>query len=121
MPDFVCPSPASKIYKGESKDPSVSKEILIKKWVDGANIVYIGKAGNSRYDGNTIKKRMEEHIKFWGGQDCRAWGGRTVAQISDYKNLQVWCLDCDTPLKTEKHLIEVFYGNYKKLPFANWK
>lgn len=121
MPDFVYPSPATKIFKGEPKDPSVSKGKLKDKWVPGADILYIGKAGKTQYEGKTLKKRLEEHIKFWGGKDARAWGGRIIAQISNYKNLEVWCLECDKPIETEKYLRnKVFFGIYKKLPFANW-
>ena len=121
MPRFVYPSPASKIFKGKPKNPSVEIEVLKRKWVSGADIVYIGKAGNSEGQGHTVFKRMKEHIGFWSGQDKRAYGGCIIAQIENYQNLEVWYLQSNNPVKTEKYLRNVkFFSKYGKLPFANW-
>jgi len=87
---------------------------LEQKWVENAEILYIGKAERS------IDKRMEQHIYFWSGNDYdSAWGGRLIAQIKDFDKLEVWETECDNPKAKERELIDKFVKEYKKLPFAN--
>lgn len=108
---FVYPSPAG-WFRG--KNPSVEETKLKEKWVDGADILYIGKSNN-------LQRRMKQHINFWSGKATGAWGGRIIAQISGYENFQVWYMECDDPAQKESELIDLFKEHYGRLPFANWK
>ena len=100
-------------FKG--KNPTVSLDKLLDKWVDDA-ILYIGKHEKS------VRKRMQEHIVFWKGNRATAWGGRVIAQIENYEELEMWYLPCDNPKQMERNLLDVFCGMHdKKLPFANFR
>lgn len=100
-------------FKG--KDPTVPIATLKDKWVDNANILYIGKHEKS------VRKRMQQHIDFYNGKPIAAWGGRIISQIINFEDLEVWYLSCENPTKMEKALLNEFKTQYKKLPFANWK
>lgn len=100
-------------FKG--KDPTVSIDRLEKKWVNGAKILYIGKSEES------VQKRMQQHNDFWNGKSVPGWGGRIIAQIRNFDNLEVWYLSCDNPQKTESDLLNKFKQQYNKLPFANFR
>lgn len=97
------------------KDPTVSIDKLKEKWVDNANILYIGKHEKS------VRKRMQQHIDFYNGNPVAAWGGRVIAQIRNFQNLEVWYISCDKPPEMKRTLLNEFKAQYKKLPFANWK
>lgn len=110
--DFAENSPAG-WFKG--KNPTVSIEQLKAKWTDDTNILYIGKSETS------VKRRMQQHVRFWNGESVAAWGGRSIAQIQGFEDLEVWYLPCENPSETEKALLNRFKDQYQKLPFANWK
>ena len=105
----------SKAGRFKGKDPTVSLETLKDNWVDGAEILYIGKTDR------TIQKRMQEHIDFWNGKPIAAWGGRLIAQIQNFKDLEMWFLPWDSPTEMETVLINEFKSRHKRLPFANLK
>lgn len=116
LPNFVYPSPAG-WFKGQ--DPSISIETLKNKWVDGAKILYIGRAMTEK---NNLRHRIKKHIVFWGGKPVAARGGRIIAQIKGYKKLEIWYMECADPKRKETELIDMFKESYGgKLPFANWK
>ena len=102
-------------FKLRGKDPTVSLAKLQNKWVDDA-ILYIGKSES------TVRKRMQQHIDFWQGKPAVAWGGRIIAQIVNYEELEIWYLLCDNPKQMERDLLEAFCSIHdKKLPFANFR
>jgi hypothetical protein len=105
----------SKAGKFKGKDPTVSVDKLNEKRTVGTNILYIGESEDN------VRERMKNHVKFWNGDPIRAWGGRVIGQIKNYKNLEVWYLESGTPKETEKILLSEFVAKYKKLPFANWR
>lgn len=100
-------------YKG--KNPTVTIEKLKNKWVDGADVLYIGKSETS------VQKRMQQHRDFWYGEAVPAWGGRIIAQLQNFGNLEVWYFPCDIPKNMEHTLLKEFEAKYKQLPFANFK
>ncbi len=51
-------------FKG--KDPSYSLDVLTSKWVPGADIIYIGKAGPAK--SRTLRKRICELVRFGDGR-----------------------------------------------------
>lgn len=100
-------------YKG--KDPTVNIEKLKQKLLVQADILYLGKSEGS------VEKRMQQHIEFWNGKPISAWGGRSIAQIQHFEDLEVWYLPCDNPKEMESALLNDFETKYNQLPFANWR
>ena len=107
--------PTSNAGKFKGKDPTVKIEKLKQKLSVEADILYLGKSEDS------VEKRMQQHIEFWNGKPIAAWGGRSIAQIKNYEDLEVWYLPCDNHKEMESTLLREFERQYKKLPFANWR
>ncbi len=107
--------PTSNAGKFKGKDPTVKIEKLKQKLLNEAEILYLGKSEDS------VEKRMQQHIEFWNGKPIAAWGGRSIAQIRNFENLDVWYLPCDNPREMESALLNDFETKYKQLPFANWR
>lgn len=107
--------PTSNAGKFKGKDPTVKIEKLKQKLNVEADILYLGKSEDS------VEKRMQQHIEFWNGKPIAAWGGRSIAQIKNFEDLEVWYLPCDNPKEMESVLLREFEGQYKQLPFANWR
>ena len=102
--------------KWKGKNPDVSVEKLKEEWVDGAEILYIGKR-----ERKTVYERVLEHKNFLSGEPISARGGRIIGQIPNYEKLEVWYLKCDNPTEMKEKLLQDFKKQYKKLPFANLK
>jgi hypothetical protein len=110
-PTFVEISPAG-WFKG--KDPSVSVNALRSAWVPGAEVMYIGKAGD-------LHRRLNEYRRHGSGQRVGHWGGRYIWQLADADLLLVaWQL---TPGldhgDVESRFIAEFVTSYGQRPFAN--
>ena len=107
----------------EDKYPSYMKSELEAKWVDGTQIVYIGKAGGS--DQKTgLNKRLSTYIRFGKGQKAAHGGGRSIWQLGDVKELVVcWrVLSEDEPRCVEERMISEFRELHSGMrPFANRK
>jgi hypothetical protein len=63
-PAFLPASPAGRFT---GKDPSVPLSRLEAKWVDGTEVVYIGKAAGGRGGGRGLRKRLDEYRRFGAG------------------------------------------------------
>lgn len=59
-------------FKG--KNPGAKTDDLRSKWVYGAAIAYIGKAGN-------MQRRLREFCRFGAGAAIGHWGGRYLWQV----------------------------------------
>ncbi|HLT53616.1 MAG TPA: hypothetical protein VKZ97_06985 [Flavobacteriaceae bacterium] len=98
-------------FKG--KNPNVDIETLEANWVDKTMIIYIGKA-------TSLKKRLNQYIKFGEGKNIGHYGGRYIWQLTNSKDLLVcWKTSHDDPRVEEKKLIEEFVSIHGKRPFAN--
>jgi len=100
----------------KKRNSNVSIDILRDKWVDGARILYIGKAENS------LRKRLGRYMDFGAGRPVHHHGGRYIWQLADSRDLLVswWVLPDDLPPGfVETELMEEFFDTYGKLPFAN--
>lgn len=99
-------------FKG--KDPSITKEALAANWVDGAEVVYIGKA-------DRLRRRLIQFADFGEGKPVGHWGGRLIWQLPDVSALGVaWKpTPGQIPAVVEADLIASFRGVYGKSPFAN--
>ena len=100
-------------YKG--KNPNVTIAELMNNWVDGANVVYIGKTDV------TLHKRLSAYLKFGKGKSTSHWGGRLIWQLADHEELIVCWKEMKkgSPRDYEKNLIDDFKKRYMKRPFAN--
>jgi hypothetical protein len=99
-------------FKG--KDPTVSRDALIANWVDGAEIVYIGKA-------DRLKRRLAQFADFGAGKAIGHWGGRLIWQLTNVDALRVAWKETpgQVPVEVEAELIAAFREIHGKPPFAN--
>lgn len=106
-------------FKG--KNPNVPLDELQRNWVEGADIVYIGKAGSK--DGSaTLRSRLRQLVSFGCGNNVGHWGGRYLWQLEDSNDLIVcWLPVIDKePETVEKELIQSFKIQHSGMrPFAN--
>jgi hypothetical protein len=102
----------------QGQNPTVAVSRLESKWVDDAVILNIGKAGLGRA---TLRRRLNQYVRFGQGEAVGHKGGRYIWQLSGSGDLLVcWKVRLDaSPRAVEKALIEEFETLYGKLPFAN--
>lgn len=97
-------------FKG--RDPKVDTHMLDAKWVDGASVLYIGKA-------KSLRRRIDQFARFGRGEPIGHWGGRYLWQLADPDSLLVcWKVD-PNPGNAEADLISDFIETHETLPFAN--
>ena len=96
-------------------------EALRANWVDGAAVVYIGKADPRQRKPHALRQRLKEFTVFGSGGRLRHWGGRLIWQLADSNELLVaWAATPDERAeKVETWLVEEFRRCYGKPPFAN--
>jgi hypothetical protein len=104
--------------RGKKTTVAVGK--LKSKWVEGALVLNIGKAGPGK---STLQSRLEKYVRFGQGKRSGHSGGRYIWQLAHSDNLLVcWKVTRNAvPRTVEKALIEEFERVYGKLPFANLK
>ncbi|MFG2783850.1 hypothetical protein ACGFY7_39215 [Streptomyces prunicolor] len=120
-PDRSPPSflPTSSAGHLKGRDPSVTADKLSDAWVDGATVVYIGKAAGQ--DG--LNQRLADYRRYGTGLLAGHWGGRYIWQLADSDELLVaWrpTTQDDGAGEAEQDLIDEFkelHGGV--LPFAN--
>jgi hypothetical protein len=105
-------------FKG--KNPTIAVNKLEKQWVDGAKVIYIGKAGSVASKA-TLRQRLHTYMKFGMGKPVAHWGGRYIWQIKQLDSLQVcWKItEGHEAPNLETQLIREFTEQYGKRPFAN--
>jgi hypothetical protein len=90
--------------------------VLREKWVDGTEILYIGKAGTS------LRRRLRTYMKFGMGFPSPHKGGSYIWQLADSRELLVcWkVLPVGTDSESiEKNMICDFVKKHGKFPLAN--
>jgi hypothetical protein len=87
---------------------------LRDNWVDGVDVVYIGKASN-------LRRRLQQYARFGNGKPVGHWGGRLIWQLPKCQAMLVaWRETPDeAPREVEKRMINEFRETYGKSPFAN--
>lgn len=111
-PTFRDTSPAGRFKR---KDPTELVDLLRAKWVDGADVIYIGK-------GDNLRRRLKQYAAFGSGRPVGHWGGRYIWQLADSDELLVaWrpCAPDESPAAVEIELVTDFKRAYGRLPFAN--
>lgn len=110
-PNFLPANPGGR-FKG--RDPSISAEALRANWVDGAEVVYIGKA-------DSLRRRLREFARFGEGSPIGHWGGRLIWQLEDSAELLVAWRETPglVPRNVEAEMIDAFRAGFGKPPFAN--
>lgn len=105
----------------KSRDPAVGLDILRRKWIDSAEVLYIGKA-DARKDGGGLRHRIREYRRFGAGEPVGHWGGRYIWQLADAAELLIaWrAVSADeSPSAIEAAMIDGFRQEHSALPFAN--
>ena len=103
------------------KDPSVPVEELKASWVDGAQVIYIGRARGPGVR-NLLQQRVKRLVRFGQGKAIAHLGGRYVWQLRDHVALRVaWrpAAEDEDPATTEASMLAEFKARHGKLPFAN--
>lgn len=100
----------------KDKNPNVEIAKLENNWVEGTQILYIGKA-------TSLYKRLKQYMEFGQGEPVGHWGGRFIWQLEDAKDLIVcWntCPTAEVAGTTESSLIMKFKKEHNGMrPFAN--
>lgn len=103
----------------KARNPSVSSEFLTTKWVDGAQVLYIGKGDASALGRRGLRKRLTEYLRFGAGDPVGHWGGRLIWHLEDADQLRLFWKVCSEPRAEERRLLGAFVSRYGRLPFAN--
>lgn len=105
------------------KNPNVTLSELESNWINGEQILYIGKAGGEE-SSTSLRSRIQAYIRFGCGKPVGDWGGRYIWQLKDSQKLLIkWqpITDIDAHV-AEAELIQYFKDNNDgRRPFANLK
>jgi hypothetical protein len=117
-PRFLAKSTAG-IFK--KKDPSLQAAALAAEWVDGADVLYIGKAGPGSKGNRGLRRQIQEFVDFGKGKPPGHWDGRLIWQIADAGSLLVaWKeLPVEELNQAEARYHADFRQLHGRLPFAN--
>lgn len=115
-PTFLTQSTGGR-FKG--KDPSLDESRLRAEWLDGTQVVYIGKASARKSKADGLRRRLDEYRRFGQGKPVGHWGGRLVWQLVDSDALVVAWKESESPSELESELLAAFVRDHGRLPFAN--
>lgn len=102
----------------KKRNPNVSIEMLQKRWINDASIIYIGQAGR-KFKEMTLQKRIQKLIQFGQGRNSAHFEGRYIWQIKESHNLKLAWLETDLIDNVKNDLLKRFYKFYSYEPFAN--
>lgn len=105
----------------KGSNPAVSTTQLAAKWVEGAKILYIGKADAGAAAGHGLRGRLRQYARHGLGGTSHH-GGRYIWQLQDSAALLVaWRPTLDPRVEEKALLAELaeFETEHNALPFAN--
>ncbi|MEH0415981.1 hypothetical protein [Streptomyces sp. B21-083] len=113
-PVYLARSPAGH-RKGH--DPTTTTANLIRSWVPGATVVYVGKAAGRQ----GLSNRLNAYRRQGQGRNAGHSGGAYIWHLADSDTLLVaWRTVNDPPAgQAETELIAEFTALHGALPFAN--
>lgn len=117
-PRFLSKSTAGVFKK---KDPSLAATALAAEWVDGADVLYVGKAGPGSKGNRGLRRQIQEFVDFGKGKPPGHWDGRLVWQLAAAGSLVIaWQeLPVEQLNATEAGYHATFVEVYGRLPYAN--
>lgn len=118
QPQFLARSTAGVFKK---KDPSLTQAALAAEWVDGADVLYVGKAGPGSKGNRGLRRQVQEFMDFGQGKPPGHWDGRLIWQLANAKSLLIaWKeLPAGGLNQAEAKYHADFRGEFGRLPFAN--
>jgi hypothetical protein len=99
-------------------NPAVSTTQLAAKWVEGAEILYIGKADAGAAADHGLRGRLRQYARHGLGGTSHH-GGRYIWQLQDSAALLVAWKSAPDPRGEESSLLAEFEMLHNALPFAN--
>lgn len=97
-----------------------SVEILQNKWIEICKypgyedrLVYIGKSTN-------LRRRIREFVRTGYGEAINHYGGSSIFQLENNKQLQIKVYECENCEEREAEEIDNYIKFRKVLPLANW-
>ncbi|MBW4043172.1 MAG: hypothetical protein HIU86_13810 [Acidobacteria bacterium] len=116
-PVFTADSPAGRV---KGKDAAVPVEVLAKKWVEGPEVLHIGKATLGSTGRRGLQKRIDEYRRSGAGEPVGPWSGRFIWQLEDRDELLVaWNATEEDAAAVESRMLRDFVERYGVLPFGN--
>ncbi|MET1020584.1 MAG: hypothetical protein ABWX69_00080 [Arthrobacter sp.] len=117
-PQFLGKSTAG-IFK--KRDPTLRAGALAVEWVDGADILYVGKAGPGSRGNRGLRRQIQEYVDFGKGKPPGHWDGRLVWQLGASGSLVIaWKeLPPERLNAAEAGYHAAFVEEFGRLPFAN--
>jgi hypothetical protein len=115
---FLAKSTAG-IFK--KKDPTLKAEELDAEWVDGADVLYVGKAGPGSKGNRGLRRQIQEFVDFGRGKPPGHWDGRLIWQLADPGSLLIaWKeLPVEELNAAEARYHTEFRQDHGRLPYAN--
>ncbi|MEO7866694.1 MAG: hypothetical protein ABIU54_03550 [Candidatus Eisenbacteria bacterium] len=112
---FRAKSPAGH-YRGV--DPTLPVEILSKRWIEGATVLYIGVAPGTGVRA-LLQQRIKRTVRFGGGADIAHPGGAALWQLEGSMQLRfAWKVLQEDPRPFAAALLAEFVARHGRAPFA---
>lgn len=102
----------------KGSNPAVSTTQLAAKWVEGAQILYVGKVDAGAAAGHGLRGRLRQYARHGAGGTSHH-GGRYIWQLQDAAALLVAWKPTLDPRGEETALLAEFETLHHALPFAN--
>jgi hypothetical protein len=117
-PHFLKRSTAGVFKK---KIPTLPAEALFGEWVDGADILYLGKAGPGSKGNRGLRSQIKEFLDFGRGLPPGHWDGRLIWQLTHTDELIIAWKEqpAGEVNRAEAAYHAAFVADHGRLPFAN--